>query len=139
MSKRQAPERDVPRGEHGQLLFDVFDRECPSRFALENITSRWGILILAALHDGEARFSALRRRVGGVSEKMLAQSLQALERDGFVHRSAQATIPPRVDYDLTPLGREMADRIVDLIQQLETRMEAVRMAQGVYDKAKAGG
>ncbi len=137
MSKRQAEVRDVPRDEHGRLLFDVFDRECPSRFALENITSRWGILILAALRDGEARFSALRRRVDGVSEKMLAQTLQALERDGFIHRVAQATIPPRVDYSLTPLGREMADRIVDLIQQLETRMRAVQNAQAAYDQAKA--
>ena len=137
MNARSTPARTVPRDEHGQLLFDVFDRDCPSRHALEHITGRWGLLALAALHDGEARFSALRRRVDGISEKMLSQTLQSLERDGFVHRAAQPTIPPRVDYSLTPLGREIAGLLVRLIQQLEGRMPAITLAQELYDEAKA--
>jgi DNA-binding HxlR family transcriptional regulator len=104
---------------------------------LEHVTSRWGLLALAALHDGDARFSALRRKVDGISEKMLSQTLQALERDGFVHREAQPTIPPRVDYSLTPLGRETANKLIDLIELLEFRMPAVTLAQEQYDKARA--
>jgi DNA-binding HxlR family transcriptional regulator len=137
MNARSTPARTLPRDEHGQLLFDVFDRECPSRHALEHVTGRWGLLALAALHDGEARFSALRRRVDGISEKMLSQTLQTLERDGFVHREAQPTIPPRVDYSLTPLGREIATLLVNLIEHVEARMPAVTQAQAHYDQTKA--
>lgn len=137
MNARSTPARTVPRDEHGQLLFDVFDRECPSRHVLEHVTARWGLLALAALHHGDARFSALRRRVDGISEKMLSQTLQTLERDGFVHREAQPTIPPRVDYSLTPLGREIAGRLVHFIEQLEARMPAVTIAQDQYDQAKS--
>ena len=78
---------------------------------LEHVTSRWGVLVLAALLERSYRFSELRREVGGVSEKMLAQTLQTLERDGFVHRDAKPVIPPRVDYSLTELGREAAEQV----------------------------
>jgi DNA-binding HxlR family transcriptional regulator len=139
MSTRATPTRAVPRDKHGQLLFDVFDRECPSRHALEHVTGRWGLLALAALHEGDARFSALRRKVDGVSEKMLSQTLQTLERDGFIHREAQPTIPPRVDYSLTPLGKEIANLLIRLIEQLEGRMPAVTLAQTMYDEAKSAG
>ena len=137
MNARATPARTVPKDEHGQLLFDVFNRECPSRHAMEHVTGRWGLLALAALHHGDARFSALRRRVDGISEKMLSQTLQTLERDGFVHREAQPTIPPRVDYSLTPLGRAVANKLVDLIEDLEGWMPAIRVAQDRYDQAKA--
>lgn len=137
MNARSTPAKTVPTDEHGQLLFDVFDRACPSRHVLEHVTTRWGLLALAALHDGDARFSALRRRVDGISEKMLSQTLQTLERDGFIHREAQPTIPPRVDYSLTPLGRHIANLLVDFIEQLEARMPAVTDAQTQYDQAKS--
>jgi DNA-binding HxlR family transcriptional regulator len=85
----------------------LFAADCPSRGVLDHVTSRWGVLALVALRDGTLRFSELRRRIGGVSEKMLAQTLQALEEDGFVLRTAHPEVPPRVDYRLTPLaGRE---------------------------------
>jgi len=122
--------------EHGRILFDVFAKSCPSRTALEHVTGRWGILALAALRDGSLRFNALRRRVDGVSEKMLAQTLQALERDGFVHREAQSTIPLRVDYTLTPLGMQTADRLIGLIEFVESQMPDVVAAQARYDSAK---
>ncbi|HEU5108517.1 MAG TPA: helix-turn-helix domain-containing protein [Micromonosporaceae bacterium] len=133
-ARTRRPARPVPTDELGQLLFDVFAQDCPSRHALENVTGRWGLLALVALRDGTARFNALRRRVDGVSEKMLAQTLRTLERDGFIHRAAQPTIPPRVDYTLTPLGRETADQLFALIQQIEGRMPAVRLAQSQYDE-----
>lgn len=84
------------------------------------------------------RFNALRRRVDGVSEKMLAQSLHTLERDGFVHREAHATIPPRVEYRLTPLGRETAARLLELIGHVEANMAQVLHARESYDRGHAG-
>lgn len=122
--------------EHGRVAFDVFARNCTSRATLEHVTGRWGILALAALRDGTMRFNALRRRVDGVSEKMLAQTLQALERDGFVHREAQATIPPRVDYSLTPLGEATAKRLFELIEFVEDNMLDVAANQARYDGAR---
>lgn len=84
---------------------NVNEPMCPSRLVLEHVTSRWGVLVLAALLERSYRFSELRREIGGVSEKMLAQTLQTLERDGFVHRDAKPVIPPRVDYSLTPSAK----------------------------------
>src|SRR5882724_11696222 len=88
---------------------DVFDQNCPSRSVLDHVTSRWGVLILDALRERPYRFNELRRRIGGVSEKMLAQTLQTLERDGFVLRRAFPVIPPHVEYSLTGLGAEAAE------------------------------
>ncbi|MFG2502672.1 winged helix-turn-helix transcriptional regulator [Streptomyces sp. NPDC048441] len=121
------------------IAYDVFARQCPSRGTLEHVTGRWGALTLGALHDGTLRFNELRRRVDGVSEKMLSQTLHALERDGLVHRAAQPTNPPRVEYQLTPLGREIADRLLNLIHFVEGRMDGVLEARERYDSVAAGG
>ena len=83
------------------------------------------------------RFSELRREIGGVSEKMLTQTLQTLERDGFVHRDAKPVIPPRVDYSLTGLGREAAEQVRALATWTERRMEAVAQARSAYDETRA--
>lgn len=120
-----AAEQDLP--------FNVFAKACPSRGTLEHVTGRWGALTLGALYEGSLRFNELRRRVDGVSEKMLSQTLQALERDGLVHREAQPTNPPRVDYELTPLGRDVAERLLGLIHLLEGRMVDVLAARERYD------
>ncbi|MET8686085.1 helix-turn-helix domain-containing protein [Streptomyces sp. NPDC004732] len=124
--------------ESKDLAYDVFSRQCPSRGTLEHVTGRWGALTLGALHDGTLRFNELRRRVDGVSEKMLSQTLHALERDGLVHRDAQPTNPPRVDYALTPLGREVAERLLALIHFVEGRQDDVVKAQERYDAARGG-
>ncbi|ALE06264.1 transcriptional regulator [Arthrobacter sp. ERGS1:01] len=92
----------------------VFMAGCPSRTVLEHVTSKWGLLLLIALSEGEQRWSALRRRADGISEKMLAQTLKTLERDGIVNRHAQATIPARVDYSLTGRGQELSALLVPL-------------------------
>ncbi|CAL9571361.1 winged helix-turn-helix transcriptional regulator [Streptomyces sp. enrichment culture] len=115
------------------LPYDVFAKACPSRGTLEHVTGRWGALTLGALHEGSLRFNELRRRVAGVSEKMLSQTLHALERDGLVHREAQPTNPPRVDYELTPLGREVAERLLGLIHFVEASMDEVLAARERYD------
>lgn len=128
----------TPRNGADSLPFDVFSRQCPSRGTLEHVTGRWGSLTLTALYEAGARFNELRRRVDGVSEKMLSQTLHALERDGLVLREAQRTNPPRVDYELTPLGREVAGRLLGLIQLVEGRMPEVLDARSRYDEAREG-
>ncbi|MFJ3897702.1 winged helix-turn-helix transcriptional regulator [Streptomyces sp. NPDC090083] len=115
--------------------YNVFAKACPSRGTLEHVTGRWGGLTLCALHEGSLRFNELRRRVDGVSEKMLSQTLHALERDGLVHREAQPTNPPRVDYELTPLGHGVAERLKDLVDFVESRMDDVLTARTRYDGA----
>ncbi len=117
-----------------QLVADVFARGCTFRRTLETLTGKWGTLALAALSEGAYRFNALRRRVDGVSEKMLAQTLQALERDGLVRRDVQATIPPRVEYSLTPLGARVAAKLHELIDLVEGSMDEIRAAQARYDR-----
>lgn len=92
---------------------------------MEHVTGRWGTLVLIALREGPTRFNELRRRVAGVSEKMLAQSLHALERDGFVERTVHSTIPPRVEHALTPLGRQTTDKLSDLVHLLENSMPRI--------------
>ncbi len=93
----------------------VFPAGCPSRVLLDHVTSKWGVLILISLSDGPHRWSELRRRAQGVSEKMLAQTLKTLEADGFVHRDAHPVIPPRVDYSLTDRGHELAALLNPLV------------------------
>lgn len=122
--------------EHAQLVFDVFAKACTSRVTLEHVTGRWGILAMVALRDGTLRFNELRRRVSGVSEKMLAQTLQALERDGFVVREAQSTIPPKVEYSLTSGGAKTAELLFGLIEFVEGQMPEVMAANARYDEVK---
>lgn len=87
----------------------VFPANCPSRTVLDHITSKWGVLVLLALYEsGTLRWSELRRRTQGVSEKMLAQTLKTLESDGLILRDARPVVPPHVEYSLTERGREMA-------------------------------
>ncbi|MEV6332364.1 helix-turn-helix domain-containing protein [Streptomyces sp. NPDC051909] len=119
------------------LAYDVFTRTCPSRGTLEHVTGRWGCLTLGALREGTFRFNELRRRVDGVSEKMLSQTLHVLERDGLVYREAQPMNPPRVDYRLTQLGREIAEWLIGLISLVEDRMPQVEAARESYDAERA--
>ncbi|MFF2010147.1 winged helix-turn-helix transcriptional regulator [Streptomyces sp. NPDC058195] len=116
---------------------DVNRPMCPARPVLEHVTSRWGVLVLIALVERSYRFSELRREVGGVSEKMLAQTLQTLERDGFVHRDAKPVIPPRVDYTLTALGREAAEQVWALACWADRSVGAVQAAREAYDARRA--
>ncbi|GGW16930.1 winged helix-turn-helix transcriptional regulator [Streptomyces capoamus] len=109
---------------------------CPYRLVMEHVTSRWGVLVLIRLLDRPYRFSELRRAIGRVSEKMLTQTLQTLERDGLVHRDAKPVIPPRVDYSLTGLGREAAQQVRALAQWTEQRMDDVLEARRAYDEAR---
>ena len=110
----------------------VFAAGCPSRVVLDHVSSKWGTLVLLALAEGEAlRWSELRRRAQGVSEKMLAQTLRTLEADGLVDRDARPVVPPHVEYSLTPRGQELSDRLVPLMDWIAEH------APSILDDAQA--
>jgi DNA-binding HxlR family transcriptional regulator len=106
----------------------VFAAGCASRVLLDHVTSKWGVLIVVALAEGPQRWSQLRRRAEGISEKMLAQTLRTLEGDGLVHRDAQPVIPPRVDYSLTDRGEALATLLLPLVTWAAEHADTV--AQG---------
>lgn len=108
---------------------DVLSEKCPSRQVLSHVTSRWGVLVLIALQDGTHRFSSLRRRIGGVSERMLAQTLRVLEEDGFIRRTAYPVVPPHVDYTLTPLGQRVAEKVHALAACIEGDLDEILAGQ----------
>ncbi len=107
---------------------DVFAPDCPSRAVLKRITSSWGLLVLVALRDGTLRFSELRRRVNGVSERMLAQTLQQLEAHRLVERRSYPVVPPHVEYSLTLHGQEAAAKVEDLIEWIQANLAALMPA-----------
>ncbi|MFZ4552560.1 MAG: winged helix-turn-helix transcriptional regulator [Aquabacterium sp.] len=108
---------------------NVFAEQCPSRDILKHVTSQWGVLVLVALLDGTHRFSDLRRKIGGVSEKMLAQTLQRLEADGFVLRQAYPVVPPHVEYSLTALGEGVGKRVEGLADWIESNLDLIMDAR----------
>lgn len=113
---------------------DLMSAACPSREVLKHVTSRWGVLVLMALEGRTRRFSELRRAVGGVSERMLSQTLQWLEQDGLVARRAFEVVPPHVEYSLTPLGEEAAEKVRGLADWIETSLP--RIVRGWEARAK---
>lgn len=104
---------------------DVMAAACPSREILNHLTNRWGVLVLIALQPGTQRFSQLKRCIGGVSERMLAQTLQLLENDGMLERRAYNVVPPHVEYTLTPLGCQAAAKVRDLVDWIEVNLPAI--------------
>lgn len=122
--------------QHPILRGNLCASECPSRRVLDHVTSRWGVLILILLLEKTHRFSELRRRIGGVSEKMLAQTLQLLEADGFVHRELFPSVPPKVEYSLTSLGIELAQQIHQLTYWIEDNLSRVLSAQDQLHRMK---
>ena len=112
-------------GRSGKRAGNLLARECPSRTILMHVTSRWAVLTLIALQDRTIRFAALRRMIGGVSDRMLTQTLQTLEADGFVHRKAYEVVPPHVEYSLTPLGTEVATRVRILADWIEDNTQEI--------------
>jgi len=116
---------------------NLFAEQCPSRDVLKHVTSRWGVLILVALRDGTHRFSNLRRKMGGVSEKMLAQTLQWLEQDGFVNRVSYPVVPPHVEYSLTPLGQEVSEKVAALADWIEINLPQVMASRQGRDASAA--
>ncbi|GAA5054779.1 DNA-binding HxlR family transcriptional regulator [Thermocatellispora tengchongensis] len=112
---------------------DVLSGDCPGRGILEHITSRWGLLVLVALREGPLRFHQLRDRIGGISEKMLAQTLRVLVRDGLLERTVEPATPPKVFYALTPLGQDGIPALCEVIRWISRATPGIQMAQRRYD------
>lgn len=112
---------------------DVFAAQCPTRSLLDRLADKWSVLVMSTLDAGPMRFNALKRRIEGVSQKMLSQTLRQLERDGLVQRAVEATVPVSVTYTMTPLGRTLVVALQPVIEWAETRMDAVGTAQAEYD------
>lgn len=118
--------------------FQVLAEDCPSRPVLDHVTGRWGTLIVLSLHDGPRRFSEIRRAVGGINDKALAQGLRHLERDGLVLREPSEGFPSRVEYRLTEVGAGMEARLREMVSYLYANMGEVLQAQAGYDAARPG-
>lgn len=111
-----------------------YDANCPTRRILDRIGDRWTVLIIGALGDGDARFSQLRRRIEGISQKMLTQTLRGLERDGLVHRTIYPEVPVRVEYSLTNAGRTLLEPLRALQMWAIEHLGDVSTSQDAYDR-----
>ena len=112
---------------------NVYASDCPTRRILDRIADKWTVLIIGLLEDGPKRFSQLQRGIGGISQKMLAQTLRSLERDGLVLRTVYPQVPPRVEYELTPLGQTLIEPIATIRNWAESHIKTVTLAQTQYD------
>jgi DNA-binding HxlR family transcriptional regulator len=125
------------RREAERVAYDAYLAACPSRQVLDRISDKWVSLVLTALDSGPQRYSDLYRRIAGVSQKMLTQTLRTLERDGLLTRTVTPAVPVRVDYALTPLGESLLPVMRAIKDWAEGHIEEVRTAQHSYDKAAA--
>ena len=117
--------------------FGVYNDTCPTRQALDRIADKWSVLIIGLLEERPKRFSDLHRAIGGISQKMLTQTLRTLERDGLLTRTVYAQVPPRVEYELTPLGRTLIEPIRAIRVWAEANIKQVIAAQMSYDEQMA--
>jgi DNA-binding HxlR family transcriptional regulator len=117
----------------GPRIGNCDNAACVGRAVLDHLASRWASLVLRQLTRGERRYSELRDAIGGISEKMLAQTLRELERDGFISRTSYPVVPPHVAYALTPLGRECAAHVGALVGWIESHVRDLAGARRAYD------
>ncbi|MDT0461012.1 helix-turn-helix domain-containing protein [Streptomyces sp. DSM 41527] len=102
--------------------YEVFHTDCPARGVVDHVTSRWGVWVLICLRSNDLRFYELRDSIQGISEKMLAQTLRALVKDGLVRREVEPATPPQVTYGLTEFGQEIGEPLTDLFQRITRRL-----------------
>jgi DNA-binding HxlR family transcriptional regulator len=114
--------------------WNVFDSHCPTRQVLDLIADKWTVLIIRRLADGTLRFAQLRRSVDGISQKVLTNILRSLERDGIVTRRIYASVPPKVEYSLTTLGRSLCNLVEGICGWAEANIEQVQAAREVYSQ-----
>lgn len=120
-----------------QLPANVLDQNCPSRTVLRHLTDRWTPLIVTVLADGEpVRFKDLKNTIQGVSPKVLTETLRSMERDGLLTRHITASVPPRVDYQLTDLGLTTVEPLTAVRLWAETHLEEVQANRERYDAAQ---
>ena len=113
---------------------DVFHANCPTQRALETIADKWSVIVIYALSKGTRRYSELQRLIGGVSQKMLTQTLRKLERDGLVERHVYPVVPPKVEYSLTPLGETLTELLKAVCKWAETHLDELEAARVRYDE-----
>lgn len=118
------------------LPANVFDPNCPSRVIFQRIGDKWASLVIQVLGAGPVRFSELRKMVNVVTPKVLTQTLRALERDGLITRTVYAQVPPRVDYQLTPLGQSLLEPLRLLREWAESHVPSILEARDAYDEAQ---
>ena len=116
------------------MKWNPYAAECPTRQLLDRISDKWVVLVLSLLEDGPKRFSVLKREIDGISQKMLSQTLRALEQDGFVSRRAFPTVPVTVEYELTPLGRSLNVAMTPIVEWAVANMSRVLKARDNYEK-----
>lgn len=114
---------------------DVFAKDCASRVVLDRIGDKWSVLVVVALADGALRFSQLRARLDGVTPKVLTQTVRALERDGLLTRTIYAEVPPRVEYDLTELGRDLLAPVDAVRVWAEEHVGRITAHRAAFDAA----
>ena len=117
------------------FAYDVYEDRCPTRLVLERLADKWALLILDRLKDGPVRFNTLRRDIKRISQKVLAQTLRKLERDGLISRRAFPTVPVTVEYDLTPLGKTLTETVAALAHWAEKNIDTILASQAAYDSA----
>ncbi|MFC3027060.1 winged helix-turn-helix transcriptional regulator [Roseomonas sp. CGMCC 1.13459] len=132
------PTIEMPLTDMMTMTPDTYAVNCPTRVVLDRIADKWAVLLLGLLAEAPMRFNALRRRVQGLSQKMLSQTLKGLERDGLVRRTAFPTVPVTVEYAITPLGATLAERLDLLRDWAERHIAEVQAAQTRYDQALSG-
>jgi DNA-binding HxlR family transcriptional regulator len=115
-------------------VWDPYLRSCPCRDVLDLIANKWTALVIGALAERPHRFGELRRRVEGISQKVLTQNLRALERDGLITRTVYPTTPPSVEYGLSDLGADLGPCLVSLADWSRDKFEHVRRARAAYDE-----
>jgi DNA-binding HxlR family transcriptional regulator len=113
--------------------WDVFNAQCPTRLVLNRIADKWTVLVVSSLQTGTKRFGVLKREIGGISQKMLTQTLRGLERDGLITRTIYPTVPPKVEYALTPLGRTLVGLLEAIREWSESHIDEVLKAQSHFD------
>lgn len=118
------------------VLGSPYRADCPTRRILDRIGDRWTVLIVGVLAEGDARFSHLAREVEGVSQKMLTQTLRALERDGLVRRTVHPEVPVRVEYALTDAGRTLCEPPRALQEWSIVHLDDISEAQQAHDAAR---
>lgn len=117
--------------------FDVLAAACPTRQVINRVGDRWSLLVLSALENRTLRFQQLRRAVEGISQKMLTQTLRALERDGFVDRTVYASVPAKVEYRLTTLGAGLSEPVAALRSWAYSHMDEIERARERFDATQA--
>jgi DNA-binding HxlR family transcriptional regulator len=109
---------------------------CAVRDLLDRLGDKWSLLVVELLGGGTRRFTELRRDIDGISQRMLTLTLRRLERDGLIHRTVHAVVPPRVDYHLTPLGQTLLEAVGPLVAWTRAHRDEIARARADYDRTQ---